>query len=48
MEDIELIVQGEKIHLNRFTSNVLHDVLMAFLKNLRNVEIEKISKVEIS
>lgn len=48
LSKIELVVNGKKVPLNKFTNNVLNDILLAFLKNLRNVEISEITKVEIS
>ncbi len=46
--EIELYVNGERIALNRFTANVLRDVLMAFLRNLHGVEVDEIKKIEVS
>ncbi len=46
--DFELYVQGTKIPMNEFVSDLIHDVTSAIIKNLHGVELEKISKVEIS
>ncbi len=48
MSEIELIVRGERIALNRFTGNLLRDVILAFLKNLHGVDIDTISRIEVS
>jgi hypothetical protein len=45
--DIEVLVKGKKLPMNDFVANVINDVMLAILKNLRNVEIDKISKIEI-
>jgi len=44
---IEVYVKGKKLPMNNFVSNVINDVMLAILNNLRNVEIEEISKIII-
>jgi len=44
---LEVYLKGKKLPMNKFVENVFNDVLVAILKNLRNVEIDKISKIEI-
>lgn len=46
--ELEVIIRGEKIQMNNFVSNVIHGVMLAIIKNLRGVELEEISKIEIS
>jgi hypothetical protein len=46
-ENIEVYVKGKKLPMNDFVSNVINDVMLAILNNLRDVEIEKITKIEI-
>jgi hypothetical protein len=46
-QNIEVYVRGKKLPMNDFVSNVINDVLLALLNNLRGVEIDKISKIEI-
>ena len=46
--DFELYIGGNKIKMNEFVSDLIHDVVSAILKNLHGTELEKISKVEIS
>lgn len=46
--DFELYVQGKKIPMNEFVSDLIYDVTYAILKNLHGCELEKITKVEIS
>jgi hypothetical protein len=41
-ENIEVYVKGKKLPMNDFVSNVINDVMLAILNNLRDVEIEKI------
>ncbi len=45
---MELYVRGTKIRTNEFVSKVLHDVVMAILSHLRDVEIEGIERIDIS
>lgn len=44
---LEVYLKGKKLPMNEFVENIFNDVLLAILKNLRDVEIDKISKVEI-
>ena len=44
---IEVYVKGKKLPMNNFVSNVINDVMLAILNNLRNVDIDKISKIDI-
>ncbi|MFW9910657.1 MAG: hypothetical protein ACFFEF_19050 [Candidatus Thorarchaeota archaeon] len=46
-DKIEVYVKGKKLPMNNFVSNVINDVMLAILNNLRNVEIDKISKINI-
>ncbi|MFW9907791.1 MAG: hypothetical protein ACFFEF_04390 [Candidatus Thorarchaeota archaeon] len=46
--DFELIVNGKKISMNEFVSNIVHDIAVAILKNLHGAQLERISKLEIS
>ncbi|MFX1483918.1 MAG: hypothetical protein ACFFCP_12125 [Promethearchaeota archaeon] len=45
--DFELYVKGNRIQMNDFVASVLSDVLMAILSNLRDIDLDKISVVEI-
>jgi hypothetical protein len=45
--DFELYVKGNRIEMNDFVAGVVRDVLMAILSNLRGVDLEKITLVEI-
>jgi len=45
--DIEVYVKGKKLPMNNFVASIINDILLAILNNLRNVEIDKISKIEI-
>ena len=45
--DFVLYVKGKEIEMNEFVSNVISDVLMAILSNLRNIDLETITKIEI-
>jgi len=45
--DFVLYVKGKEIHMNDFVANVIHGVLLAIISNLRDIELEKITKVEI-
>jgi len=45
--DFELYVKGNRIQMNDFVANVISDVLMAILSNLHDIDLEKISLVEI-
>jgi hypothetical protein len=46
-EKLEVYLKGKKLPMNKFVENVFNDVLLAILNNLRNIEVEKISKIEI-
>ncbi|MHA1909761.1 MAG: hypothetical protein ACW98Y_20865 [Candidatus Thorarchaeota archaeon] len=46
--DFELYVNGNKIPMNEFVSDLIHDLVSAIIKNLHGTELEKMSKVEIS
>ncbi len=48
MADLKLIVKGENIPMNEFVSNILNDLMMSFLTNLRNVDMDKIDTIEVS
>lgn len=48
MTDLKLVVKGENIPMNEFVSNILNDLMMSFLTNLRNVDMDKIDKIEVS
>jgi hypothetical protein len=47
VSDYVLYVKGNEIHMNDFVSKIIHDVLMAILSNLREIELESITKIEI-
>jgi len=44
---LEVYLKGKKLPMNNFVENVINDVMVAILSNLRNVEINNISKIEI-
>lgn len=44
---IEVYVKGKEIHMNVFVSSIINDVMLAILRNLRDVNIDKISKIHI-
>ena len=46
-DKLEVYLKGKKLPMNQFVEKVFNDILLAILKNLRDVEIDKISKVEI-
>ncbi|MHA1863141.1 MAG: hypothetical protein ACTSWA_05175 [Candidatus Thorarchaeota archaeon] len=46
-DKMEVYLKGKKLPMNNFVENVINDVIVAILGNLRNVEIDKISKIEI-
>lgn len=48
MADFKLVVKGENVPMNEFVSNVLNDFMMSFLNNLRDIDVEKIEKIEVS
>jgi hypothetical protein len=45
--DFELHVNGNRIEMNDFVASIISDVLMAILSNLRDIDLDKISLVEI-
>jgi hypothetical protein len=45
--DFVLYVKGKEIHMNDFVANVISDVLIAIISNLRDIELDTITKVEI-
>jgi len=46
-DKIEVYVKGKRLPMNNFVANVINDVMLAIINNLRNVEIDKISKIDI-
>ena len=46
-EKLEVYLKGKRLPMNNFVESVINDVMVAILSNLRNVEIDKISKIEI-
>ncbi len=46
--DLKVIVGGEELHMNEFVANVIHDVVLAILNNLRDIHLDEISKIEVS
>lgn len=45
---MELYVKGERIPMNEFVNNVLRDIVMAVLTNLRDIDIDTIERIEIN
>jgi hypothetical protein len=48
MTKMELYIDGKKIPMNQFVRSVIHDVNVSMVSHLKNVEAEKITKIEIS
>jgi hypothetical protein len=48
VSDLKLIVGGEEVHMNEFVANVFRDIVLALLNNLRDIDLEEISKIEVS
>lgn len=46
-KDFEIYVKGKKLVMNEFVANVIKDVMIGILNNLRGVEIDQISKIVI-
>ena len=46
-DKLEVFIKGEKLPMNKFVEKVINDVMLAILNNLRDIEIDKISKIEI-
>jgi hypothetical protein len=46
--DFEFYVNGKKIMMNEFVGNVIHDVIMAVVSHLHDVDLKTIKKVEIT
>ena len=44
----ELIIKGEKVFMNEFVENVIHDVIMALISHLKDIDIAEIERIEIS
>lgn len=42
-----LYIKGKEIQMNDFVANVISGVLMAIISNLRDIDLETITKVEI-
>jgi hypothetical protein len=45
--DIEVYVKGKKLKMNEFVTSIINDVMLAILNNLRDVDIDRISKIQI-
>jgi len=48
MTSLELIVKGKKIPLTDFPEKVVHNVVLALVRSLKEVSIEDIKKIEVS
>ncbi|MHA1961452.1 MAG: hypothetical protein ACW99U_14615 [Candidatus Thorarchaeota archaeon] len=48
MSPIELYVKGNRIPMNEFVNNVIHDVMMALLSHLRDMELDEIKRIDIT
>ncbi len=46
-DKLEVYLKGKKLPMNKFVENVINDVMLAILNNLHDVEIDKISKIDI-
>jgi hypothetical protein len=46
-DKLEVYLKGKKLPMNKFVENVINDVLLAILNNLRDVDVETISKITI-
>lgn len=46
-DKLEIYLKGKRLPMNKFVENVFNDVLLAILNNLRDIEVDKISKIEI-
>lgn len=46
-DNLEVYLKGKKLAMNKFVSSVINDVMMALLNNLHDVEVDKISKIQI-
>ena len=47
MAEFELYVKGKKISTNAFVAGVFHDVMLALLSNLRDMDISEIKSIKI-
>jgi hypothetical protein len=45
---LKLVVGGEEVHMNEFVANVFRDLVLALLNNLKDIELDEISRIEIS
>ena len=48
MTGFELYVKGKKIVMNEFASTIVQAVFLAVLSNLKDVSLNRISKIEVS
>ena len=48
MTGLELYVKGKKIVMNEFASTIVQAVFLAVLSNLKDVNLNRISKIEVS
>ena len=46
-DKLEIYLKGKRLPMNKFVENVFNDVLLALLNNLRGIEVEKLTKIEI-
>ena len=45
--DFVLYVKGEEIPMNDFVAKAISGVMMAIISNLRDIDLETITKIEI-
>jgi hypothetical protein len=48
LSTIELYVKGKRIVMNQFASKIVSDVFMAVLSNLKDVNLDRITKIEVT
>ena len=47
MAEFEIYLKGKKLFTNAFVAAVFHDVLLALLNNLRDVDVSEIKSIKI-
>ncbi len=48
MHSLELVVNGKSVSMNEFVERIVHDIVMAILSNLRDVDIKEINRIEVT
>jgi hypothetical protein len=47
MAEFELYVKGKKVPTNAFVAGIFHDVMLALLSHLRDIDLSEIKSIKV-